>query len=156
MAVTVFLGVFLVSTQEVFAIPCFDSATGIWTEVASNSDCSGGSKTLDPGSSNDNTDNSGGDITTIGELINALNRLMNAIVPFLVGLSVFVVIYGIFGYISHSAEEEKRAEARQFILWGVIFIFAMLSIWGLINLLSNTFSLDKEAPSVDSIFPTRD
>ncbi len=112
---------------------------------------------VNPGGSPKSYDSSedGDKITTFGGLLNAINRLLNASVPFLIGLAVFVVIYGIFGYISHSGDEEKRAEARQFIIWGVIFIFAMISIWGLINLLSNTFLLDKVAPSVDSIFPTR-
>ncbi len=140
-------------SSPVLAISCID-INGVWTEYPNRSDCPSGStddpSMHSPDGSYDarglNNDSSGGDITTIGELINALNRLFNAIVPFLIGLAVLVVVYGIFGYISHSAEEEKRAEARMFIIWGVIFIFAMLSIWGLINLLSNTFSLDKTAP----------
>ncbi len=105
------------------------------------------------GSSAEGSGNGGEKITTFGGLLDALNGLMNAIVPFLVGLGVFVVIYGVFGYIAHSAEEEKRAEARQFILWGVIFIFLMLSIWGLVNILVNTFEFKRNAPTVESVFP---
>ncbi len=96
----------------------------------------------------------GGEITTFGGLLNTVNGILNAIIPFLIGLAVFLIIYGVFGYISHSADEEKRAEARQFIIWGVIFVFVMISIWGLINILGNTIKLDKTAPSVRPIFPT--
>lgn len=92
-------------------------------------------------------------ITTLGGFLDLVNDILNATVPFLIGLGVFVIIYGVFGYITHSADEEKRAEARQFVLWGIIGVFIMLSIWGLISVLTNTFFLDTNAPSVDSIFP---
>lgn len=93
-------------------------------------------------------------ITTFAGLLNRVNDILNATVPFLIGLGVFVIIYGVFGYITHSADEEKRAEARQFVLWGIIGVCIMLSIWGLISVLTNTFVLDTYAPAVDTIFPS--
>ncbi len=110
-----------------------------------------GSNEFDPfeGSGNDS-----GSISTVFGLINRINLILNIIVPFLIGLAVFLILYGIFGYITHSADEEKRAEAKKFILWSVIFVFLMLSVWGLINILSNSFRLDKTPPKVDSLFPS--
>lgn len=93
------------------------------------------------------------DITTIGGLLNWVNTLLNAVIPFLVGLAVLVIIYGVFGYIRHAAEEEKRGEARMFVLWGVIGVFAMVSIWGFISILVNTLPLKRSAPEVKSVFP---
>ena len=75
--------------------------------------------------------------------LGTIQGIINRIVPFIVGLAVFIVIWGIFTYITHAAEEEKRAEARQFIIYGVIGVFLMLSIWGFVNILYNTFDLDR-------------
>ena len=94
-----------------------------------------------------------GPITTIPGLLQYLMALMNTIVPFLVSLAVFVIIYGIFTYIRHAGEEEKRSEARMFILWGVLAVFAMLSIWGLISVLVNSLPLKRSAPQIQSVFP---
>lgn len=149
-------------------IPSFVAADHCWNEAPSHydlphdsrGDCPPGS--LDPADlpqdshySGDYDTGGGGDgkITNISGLIFRVNAILNTIVPFLIGLAVFLVMWGIFGYISHSAEEEKRAEARQFILWGVIFIFLMLSIWGLVNVLNNTFNLKKTPVDVPSVFP---
>lgn len=79
---------------------------------------------------------------TIAGFIAKLGGILNTAVPFIIGLAVFVIIWGIFNYIAHAAEEEKRAEARQFIVWGIIGVFVMVSIWGFVNILLGTFSLD--------------
>ena len=87
-------------------------------------------------------------ITTIPEALTAVKDILDSVVPFLIGLSVLVVVWGIFKYIAHAAEEEKRVEAGKFILWGIVGIFIMISIWGLINVLGNTITFgDKTAPT---------
>lgn len=79
---------------------------------------------------------------TIVDFIAKLRDILNTATPFIIGLAVFVIIWGIFNYIAHAAEEEKRAEARQFIVWGIIGVFFMISIWGFVNILLGTFSLE--------------
>ena len=92
-------------------------------------------------------------ITTFGGLLNRVNLVLNTIVPFLVGIAVFIVIWGVFKYIASAAEEEKRAEARAFIVWGIIGIFAMVSVWGFVNILVNSFDLSTQAPAARPNLP---
>ncbi len=85
-------------------------------------------------------------------VINQVNGIINVIIPFLVGLAVLIIIWGVFNYISGAGDEEKRAQAKQYIIWGVIGVFIMLSVWGLVSILTNSFSLDVtpgEAPVVN-------
>lgn len=91
---------------------------------------------------------SGMDTSGIGGAIAAINRVVNYIIPFIVGLAVLVVIYGVFSFISNAADEEARASAKQFIIWGIIGIFIMLSVWGLVTILENSFNLTKNATGV--------
>ncbi len=77
------------------------------------------------------------------DLINQINAVINAIIPFLVGIAVLIIIWGVFNYIAGAGDEEKRAQAKQYIVWGVVGVFIMLSIWGLVNVLVNSFDLKK-------------
>ncbi len=88
--------------------------------------------------------------TSVYGIINQVNKVINAIIPFLVGLAVLVIIWGVFNYISGAGDEEKRAQAKQFIIWGVVGVFIMLSVWGLVGILTNTVILD-ETPDVAPI-----
>src|SRR3989344_3443266 len=87
--------------------------------------------------------NAGQEGDNIADLINQINNVINAIIPFLVGLAVLVIIWGVFNYIAGAGDEEKRAQAKQYIVWGVVGVFIMLSIWGLVNVLVNSFDLKK-------------
>lgn len=98
-------------------------------------------------------DDGGGSITSFGGLLNRVNLVLNTIVPFLVGIAVFIVIWGVFKYIASAAEEEKRTEARAFIVWGVVGIFAMVSVWGFVNIMVNSFDLSTRAPSARPNLP---
>lgn len=78
----------------------------------------------------------------IGGFIVQLDSLINSVVPFLVGVAVLVIIYGLVGYVANAENEEKRREGRQFVLWGVLGVAVMLSVWGLVNIVVNTFNLN--------------
>jgi len=79
---------------------------------------------------------------TLYTLLEKVRGILDALIPFIIGLAVFVIIWGIFTYIAQAADEEKRAQARQYIVWGVIGVFFMISIWGFVTILVNTFGLD--------------
>ncbi|OHA21389.1 MAG: hypothetical protein A2849_00125 [Candidatus Taylorbacteria bacterium RIFCSPHIGHO2_01_FULL_51_15] len=91
----------------------------------------------------------------IADLITQVNRVINAIIPFIVGLAVLIIIWGVFNYIAGAGDEEKRAQAKQYIVWGVVGVFIMLSIWGLVNVLVNSFELRK-TPLGEEQFPNFD
>jgi hypothetical protein len=82
-------------------------------------------------------------LTTISQVLNRFQAIINLIIPFIVGLAVLVIIWGVFGYVTSAGDEEKRGEAKQFILWGVIGVFIMVSVWGLVNILVNSFGVDR-------------
>ena len=89
------------------------------------------------------------DPLTVAGLLRRLQGVLNAAIPFIIGLTIFVIIWGIFTYVTQAANEEKRTEARQFILYGIIGLFLMLSIWGFVNILIQTFDLNRQINTDD-------
>jgi nitrate/nitrite transporter NarK len=51
-------------------------------------------------------------------------------------------VWGVVQYVINSNEEAKREKGRQFMLWGVIALFVLFAVWGLVALLGNTFNID--------------
>ena len=93
-------------------------------------------------------------ITTIPQLLARMEEILNVIIPFIIGLAVFTILWGIFIYITKAGEEEKRTEAKLYIVWGIIAVFSMLSIWGFVNILVNSFTLDTTIPKNWPLAPT--
>lgn len=79
----------------------------------------------------------------IGDLLNFITCNISAsVVPLIFVLASMVFVWGVVQYVILGAEEEsKRAKGRQFMIWGIVALAVMVSIWGLVNVLTNTFGI---------------
>lgn len=68
-------------------------------------------------------------------------RLLNGVVvPLIFAIAFIVFIWGIFMYfIAGGADEEKRKQGRDLALWGVIAFVVMTSVWGIVNIVRDSF-----------------
>ena len=74
--------------------------------------------------------------TTILYLINSV------LVPLLFAVAFIVFLYGVAKtYIFSAGEADKVSEGHRLILWGIIGFVVMISLWGLVNVVANTFGL---------------
>ena len=64
------------------------------------------------------------------------------LVPVLFALAFIVFLWGIVvKYIFSAGDAEKVKEGHKLILWGIIGFVVMISLWGLVNVIANTFGL---------------
>ncbi len=77
------------------------------------------------------------------ELINKLVDIINVIVPLLITLAIVLFFFhtgkGIFGDAKDSGS--AKADLKDTLFWGVIIIFVMVSIWGILNIIGSEFNL---------------
>ncbi len=65
-----------------------------------------------------------------------------SVIPFLFAIAVLSFIWGsIKFFIIDADEESKREQGRQFMLWGIIALAVMISVWGLVGILGDTFNI---------------
>ncbi|MCR4334231.1 MAG: pilin [Patescibacteria group bacterium] len=74
-------------------------------------------------------------------LFGKVNTILNAIIPILISVAVVWLIYAIVKYVVAGNEDDKEV-GKSHIKWGVIGLFVILSIWGLVNILVQTFGLN--------------
>lgn len=64
------------------------------------------------------------------------------IVPVILGLSLVAFLWGVFRYyILHGADTNEREHARLFMLWGLIGMILLFTVWGLVNIAGNVLML---------------
>ncbi len=84
------------------------------------------------------------------DTIGVVNRILKAIVPMLITIALIVFIWGLIQYLLNTGEDSKRKEGIYIMLYGVIAIFVMSSVWGLVRLLQSTFSVQQNTAIVPS------
>ena len=64
----------------------------------------------------------------------------DSIIPLIFALAVVSFVWGTVQFFILNAEDEKKREqGRQFMIWGVVALAVMLSVWGLVGILRSTF-----------------
>ncbi len=81
--------------------------------------------------------------TTFQSFLGYITCIINsAIIPFVFAVAVLFFVWGsVKFFIINADEEAKRAQGKQFMIWGIVALAVMLSVWGLVNILGSTFNL---------------
>lgn len=95
----------------------------------------------------------GADLDYFDTTIGAIQDIVNALVPLLTGVALVVFIWGVIRYVTAGESDEKKAQARGLMIYGVIALFVIVSVWGLVNVLQDivlggTGDTSVESPNV--------
>ena len=69
--------------------------------------------------------------------------LINSAIPVLIALAVVIFIWGVIQYVI-SGDEESKSKGRNMMIYGLIGILVIVTIWGLVSLLRNSFGIGTE------------
>ena len=62
-------------------------------------------------------------------------------INFLLVLATLVFLWGILKYITAGGDAAKVAEARSYIIWGIVGLAVMASVWAIISYLKDTLNI---------------
>ncbi len=78
-------------------------------------------------------------LSDAGKLI--IDTINNILVPVLFAVAFIVFLFGAFQtFILGARSDEVKEKGKSLMLWGLIGFFVMISIWGLVNLLTGTIT----------------
>jgi hypothetical protein len=67
-------------------------------------------------------------------LVQSVGHIVNLLIPILVALAIVVFFWGLVLYIRKSGGEKATDEGRRIMIAGLISLFIMVSVWGIVNL----------------------
>jgi hypothetical protein len=78
-----------------------------------------------------------GNITQAGQFV--IDTINNVLVPVLFAIAFIVFVWGAFTtFIVGAGSEEVKEKGKNLMLWGLIGFFVMVSVWGLVNILTGS------------------
>ena len=77
-------------------------------------------------------------ITDIPGVFDFANGLLNILSSFFIALAVIFFLYGVVKFVFAADDEEKRKDGRSMMFYGIVAIAVMVSVWALVNILTNT------------------
>lgn len=75
-----------------------------------------------------------------------IGLLNTVVVPVIFAFAFAAFIWGVVNYFFLSGGDEgKRTEGKQFVLWGILGMVVLLSVWGFVNLVLSTLGIAPKA-----------
>jgi len=68
---------------------------------------------------------------------NLFTLVIDPIVSLIFAAAILYFVYGVFKYIKGADDGEARATGGKHIIWSVVGIFIMISVWGILYFLKN-------------------
>lgn len=77
----------------------------------------------------------------IAGTVESLSGIVNSLIPLLLTIAVVIFLWGLVKYLFKIGGEEGSKGGLQIMLWGVVGLFVMVSLWGLVSLLQQTLNV---------------
>ncbi|OGG78018.1 hypothetical protein A3A36_00930 [Candidatus Kaiserbacteria bacterium RIFCSPLOWO2_01_FULL_52_12b] len=79
----------------------------------------------------------------IGEGSTGIIGVLNTVVvPVIFALAFLVFIWGLLKYFFlNGGDEAKHSLGRQFVLWGILGMVVLFTVWGFVNILLSTLGI---------------
>ena len=71
----------------------------------------------------------------VSGIINNVQGVLTSIIPILLLIATIVFLWGVIQFITAGADEEKRASARSLMIYGLIALFVMVAVWGIVQIM---------------------
>ncbi len=68
-----------------------------------------------------------------------LLSIINFATLVVIALSLVAFLWGLANFIRNADNDEEVKKGKKLMIWGLVALFVMFSIWGIINLLDDTF-----------------
>lgn len=82
-----------------------------------------------------------------------LNQILDPLVAILIGLALIMFFWGLVKYLqSGLGDKAKLEEAKKLMVWGVVVLFVMVSVWGLVRIVQGVF-FDGASPTSPPAIP---
>jgi len=92
--------------------------------------------------------------TTLFNVLGTFGGLLNVLTPIVVALALLAFFWGLAMYVMNfSGDDKDKKKGRDMMTYGILALFVIVSVWGLVSILQNTFGLEdaeqtKELPYI--------
>lgn len=73
-----------------------------------------------------------------------VDNIVNPLIYFLFAIALLYFLYGVLVFILNADDESKRDIGKKHMLWGIIGLFIMVSVYGILGLIIGTVGVRNE------------
>lgn len=84
------------------------------------------------------------ELDPIKDLIEAIGSIVATLIPILIGIALIAFFWGLVLYILKAGDEKAKEKGKRIMIAGLISLFVMVSVYGIIELAQNALGVESE------------
>lgn len=95
----------------------------------------------------------GGSLSNLSSLVTQFGNIINLLIPIVFAIALLVFFWGLVMYIFGKEQDKERA--KKTMIWGVVALFVMAAVWGLVAFIGQAVGVDTTTggPNVQNLIP---
>ncbi len=82
-------------------------------------------------------------VAPVAQFVGRVNKyILNPAIILMFGIALTVFLWGMVEFLTKADQAEDRETGKQHMLWGVVGMAIMFSVYALLHFIQNTFGLD--------------
>ena len=87
-------------------------------------------------------------LNTFNSLTKQVGDILKLLIPMAFALAILYFFYGVAKFVSSAGDEKKKDEGKNLMIWGVIAIAVMASLFGLVSWLQGVFGVSAGSSTI--------
>ncbi len=83
-------------------------------------------------------------LSNLETLMKSIGRLVGLALPIVVAIALLAFFYGLVKFIFSQGNEEDKQASKKIMLWGLIALFVMVSVWGLVRFIGTALNINQD------------
>ncbi len=80
-------------------------------------------------------------LSNVSTLVSSIGNIVRLALPVVVAIALLAFFLGLVKFIFAQGNEEAKTEGKKIMLWGIIALFVMVSVWGLVRFIGTNLGI---------------
>ena len=78
------------------------------------------------------------------DIINLFTSIGSRIIPLMGAVAFLAFVLGVAKYIKSAGSEKDSKDSKNLLIWGIVGLFVMITIWGIVSFLKSEFGFGSD------------
>ncbi len=85
-------------------------------------------------------------LTNVETFFTSIGRIVGVLLPIVVAIALLAFFWGLAKFVFSAGNEDAKEEGKRIMIWGLIALFVMVSVWGLVTFIGDALGINQGDP----------
>ena len=83
-------------------------------------------------------------LSNVQDIIESVKNIIDILIPLVAALALLYFFWGLAKFILNSGDPEAKEAGKSIMIWGIVALFVIVSVWGLVRFVGDAFNIDQD------------